>query len=93
MKNFDEKVWAAHCREIVTRGNVEKFRQNEALLDFLLSTTGKVLVEASPHDRIWGIGLRQDDPRARIRAEWQGANLLGFALMDVRAELGELAGQ
>ena len=91
VKNFDEKLWGACCLEIVTRGNVEKFRQNEALLHFLLSTTGKVLVEASPHDRIWGIGLRQDDSRATDPSLWQGSNLLGFALMDVRTELLERA--
>ena len=73
--------------------NVEKFGQNERILGFLLSTIGKVLVEASPHDRIWGIGLRQNDPRAMNPGQWQGTNLLGSALMDVRAELSELAGQ
>ena len=93
VQGFDEKMWAARCREIVTRGNVEKFRQNEALLGLLLSTTGKVLVEASPRDRIWRIGLRQDDPRAMNPAEWQGANLLGFALMDVRSGVAAIKGQ
>ena len=87
VKGFNEDVWAANCREIVTRGNVEKFRQNELPLGFLLSTAGTVLVEASHYDRIWGIGMRQDDPRAMDPSDWQGSNLLGFALMDVRSPL------
>jgi ribA/ribD-fused uncharacterized protein len=87
VSNFDVATWDAHCREIVTRGNVEKFRQNADLLVFLLATEGTVLVEASPYDKIWGIGMRQSDPRAMNPVEWQGANLLGFALMDVRAQL------
>jgi ribA/ribD-fused uncharacterized protein len=93
VKDFDEKVWGACCREIVTRGNVEKSRQNAPLLAFLLSTTGKVLVEASPRNRIWGIGPRQDDPRAMNPAEWQGANLLGFAMIDVRSRVASIKKQ
>jgi ribA/ribD-fused uncharacterized protein len=87
VKNFDEKVWAAHCREIVARGNVEKFGQNGPLREYLLGTAGKVIVEASPYDRIWGIGLRPS--RAKNPSEWTGQNLLGFTLMDVRSVLGD----
>lgn len=68
----------------VTEGNIAKFTQNEALKQFLLATGTKVLVEASPYDRIWGIGLLADDPKASHPSTWQGENLLGFALMDVR---------
>jgi ribA/ribD-fused uncharacterized protein len=84
VQNFDLAVWVAHCRDIVTRGNVEKFQQHASLREFLLSTAGKVIVEASPSDRIWGIGLRQSDERALDPRRWLGQNLLGFALMDVR---------
>ncbi len=87
VRGFDGEVWDEHCREIVTRGNVEKFGQNEALRKFLLGTAGAVLVEASPYDRIWGIGLRQSDKHASNPVEWRGTNLLGFALMDVREQL------
>ena len=66
---------------------MEKFRQNQPLLKFLLGTTGKVLVEASPYDKIWGIGIRESDTRASDPSQWQGSNLLGFALMDVRDQL------
>ena len=46
-----------------------------------------MLVEASPLDAIWGIGLSQDNPKAQQPHLWQGQNLLGFALMKVREQL------
>ncbi len=87
VKNFDGQLWADRCREIVTRGNIEKFRQPEPLRDFLLASSGSVIVEASPYDRVWGIGLRQSDEQALDPTKWRGGNLLGFALMDVRSAL------
>lgn len=85
--NFDHARWEAACVDIVVRGNLAKFSQNPALLAALLATGEKLLVEASPLDRIWGVGLRADDPRIHERAQWRGQNLLGEALMRVRAEL------
>jgi ribA/ribD-fused uncharacterized protein len=87
VKNFDDRVWKANRRRLVTEGNIAKFEQNEKLKSFLLSTCGIVLVEASPVDSIWGIGLIADDERAKDPMMWQGENLLGFALMDVREKL------
>ena len=87
VKNFDDRIWKANRRRLVTEGNVAKFEQNEQLKSFLLSTCGIVLVEASPVDSIWGIGLIADDERAKDPMMWQGENLLGFALMDVREKL------
>jgi ribA/ribD-fused uncharacterized protein len=84
---FDEDKWVAHRLEIVTAGNVEKFRQNPDLLAFLLGTRDRVLVEASPLDRIWGIGLAATDERASDPAKWRGLNLLGEALMRARETL------
>jgi ribA/ribD-fused uncharacterized protein len=69
---------------IVTEGNIAKFSQNEDLKSFLLGTGTQILVEASPYDRIWGIGLGAEDPNAKHPSTWQGENLLGFALMDAR---------
>jgi hypothetical protein len=66
---------------------VHKFSQHPELRKFLLGTAGRVLVEASPVDRVWGIGLAQDDPRATKPAQWRGLNLLGFALMEARSRL------
>lgn len=68
----------------MVRGNIAKFGQHPELRDFLLSTRDRVLVEASPRDRVWGIGLSASDERATSPATWQGLNLLGFALMAAR---------
>ena len=84
---FDQDVWDKHRFEIVVQGNVLKFLQNPRLQEFILSTGYRVLVEASPVDQIWGIGLAGHDPKARIVEEWKGENLLGFALMEVRDRL------
>lgn len=73
--------------DIVVRGNLAKFEQNPDMRAELAATGSRVLVEASPLDRIWGIGLRADDPRARDASQWRGENLLGQALMDVRGRL------
>ncbi|ACU74731.1 conserved hypothetical protein [Catenulispora acidiphila DSM 44928] len=87
IRKFDEDTWVAERVAIVTAGNVEKFRQNPDLLAFLLTTGERVLVEASPMDRIWGIGLASDDERAQDPARWRGLNLLGEALMAARKTL------
>lgn len=81
---FDEDVWDQRKYDVVFEGNLLKFSQNEALRSFLLSTSNKVLVEASPYDKIWGIGMRQDEEGIKEPKKWKGQNLLGFALMDVR---------
>lgn len=86
---FDEAVWVCHRFDIVAAGNLAKFGQNHSLRDFLLGTADQVLVEASPVDPVWGIGLAAGDPRAQDPVCWQGLNLLGFALMAVRDALGE----
>lgn len=88
---FDEAMWRRHRFEIVIRGNQAKFAQHAGLRAFLAGTGDRVLVEASPVDAIWGIGLAADDPRAQDPARWLGLNLLGFALMQVRETLGEAA--
>lgn len=87
VKGFDEAEWNAQRFGIVVRGNLAKFSQHPALREFLLGTGSRVLVEASPVDSIWGIGLAQDHPQASNPAEWPGLNLLGFALMEVRDTL------
>jgi ribA/ribD-fused uncharacterized protein len=68
--------------------SVAKFGQRAELREFLAGTGNRVLVEASPTDRVWGIGLAATDERAADPARWRGLNLLGFALMEARARLG-----
>ncbi|KDN85447.1 NADAR family protein [Kitasatospora cheerisanensis] len=84
---FDPALWEAHRFDLVVAGSVAKFEQDEQLLDYLLRTGTRVLVEASPLDRIWGIGLAADDEKADSPDQWRGLNLLGFALMEARARL------
>jgi ribA/ribD-fused uncharacterized protein len=86
VRGFDEARWCAHRFDLVVEGNLAKFSQHPALQSFLLSTGDRVLVEASPVDPIWGIGLAATDPRAGDPAQWSGLNLLGFALMRVREQ-------
>jgi ribA/ribD-fused uncharacterized protein len=89
VRGFDDAIWTAARFDIVVRGNLAKFGQNDDLRDFLLGTGQRVLVEASPVDRVWGIGLAADNERAEDPARWNGLNLLGFALMHVRQTLLE----
>lgn len=87
IQRFEPEVWEARKVDIVITGNLHKFSQNLSLRQFLLSTNDRVLVEASPVDVIWGIGLAADSADATDPARWQGPNLLGFALMEVRDQL------
>ena len=87
IRNFDEKIWNDVKYSIVLNGNYLKFTQNRNLMNFLLSTGDKILVEASPFDKIWGIGMSENDERINNPDEWQGENLLGFALTEVREEI------
>ncbi|WP_256080890.1 NADAR family protein [Massilia sp. YIM B04103] len=84
VRGFDEAVWLAQRYAIVIRANEAKFAQNPDLGQFLQQTGKRILVEASPVDRVWGIGLTQDDEKASNPNKWRGLNLLGFALMQVR---------
>ena len=84
VQGYNDALWKEHCFDTVVRGNIAKFSQNEKLRDFLLSTGDKILVEASPKDVVWGIGLDEESPDAINPRKWPGKNLLGFALMEVR---------
>ena len=87
VRDFDEQRWNDQRFDVVVAGNLAKFSQDDDLRAFLLATGRRILVEASPVDRIWGIGLSRDDARAERPEAWRGQNLLGFALMEVRQEL------
>jgi ribA/ribD-fused uncharacterized protein len=87
VRGFDEVVWERERFGIVVEGSVHKFAAHPDLREFLLNTGGRVLVEASPVDRVWGIGLAADDAGAYDPERWRGPNLLGFALMEARERL------
>ncbi len=89
VKNYVDEVWLENRFDIVKEGNFHKFNQHEDIKIFLLNTNKRIIVEASPVDAIWGIGLAPDDPMANNPLNWKGLNLLGFALMEVRDELIE----
>lgn len=90
VKRFDSKIWDLFKLPIVMTGNYYKFAQITELRHYLLGTGDAWLVEASPYDRIWGIGLGADDKNVDNPNVWKGSNLLGFALMEVRDELKRL---
>ena len=84
---FDNAVWDQHKEEIVLNANRAKFGQNKGLRRKLFQTGDRLLVEASPLDLIWGIGLDADDARATPPDQWPGQNLLGKIVTQVREEL------
>jgi ribA/ribD-fused uncharacterized protein len=87
VQNFDPITWDKHKYSLVKQGNLHKFGQHESLKICLHNTAPRILVEASPYDTIWGIGLAANAPEAANPTLWKGQNLLGFALMEVRDEL------
>ena len=84
VKGLKSDLWDNAKYQLVLEGNVAKFRQNPALKEFLLNTGNQVIVEASPVDPIWGIGLAASDEAAQFPERWKGENLLGFVLMETR---------
>lgn len=87
VRGFDDEVWRRERFGIVVEGSVHKFAAHGELRSFLLDTGERVLVEASPVDRVWGIGLAADAEGANDPVRWRGPNLLGFALMEARGRL------
>ena len=84
---FNKEKWDEVCIGIVFRGNLEKFTQNSGLMASLLSTGDRILVEASPYDKIWGIGMAEDAPGIDNPANWKGLNLLGWCITSVRKQI------
>jgi ribA/ribD-fused uncharacterized protein len=90
IKGYDERRWDAVRYEIMVHACMMKFTQNKEMGEALMATNGATLVEASPVDKVWGIGLGEHDKRAMFPAQWQGQNLLGKALMEVRTRLRKM---
>ena len=87
VKPFNEKTWNEHAKRIVYQGNEAKFTQNPKLLKKLMETKGTLLVEASPYDKIWGVGLSATDPKINDPKNWRGTNWLGEVLTNLREDL------
>ncbi len=87
VKGFDQLIWDQHCKQIVYEGNYATFTQHPDLKEELLKTKGTVLVEASPVNQIWGVGLSEDDPRILNPKEWRGKNYLGEILTILREDI------
>ncbi|KAJ5387091.1 hypothetical protein N7509_009632 [Penicillium cosmopolitanum] len=83
--NFSDEIWEENRFAIVVEGSYLKFSQNEELKQMLLATGERELVEASPMDRIWGVGFGARNAGSN-RHKW-GLNLLGKALMETRKRL------
>lgn len=84
---YDDKKWSEQRYQVVHKGVLEKFRQNEQLAEQLLKTEDAILAECAVKDLIWGIGISMKDERRMNISEWKGLNLLGDILMQVRMEL------
>jgi len=87
VSNYDDAQWNKERFNIVVNANLLKFSQHPEMLEVLLSTGNRILVEASPVDNIWGIGLASDNEKIGNLKMWKGLNLLGYALMSVRGQL------
>lgn len=89
VKGFDAQKWSEVSYQIMVDVNYAKYSQNFRLKNTLLETEDKIIVEASPYDQIWGIGMHWDDDDCLDEAKWKGQNLLGKALMEVRGMLNK----
>lgn len=87
VKGFNKERWETYCRKIVYDGNMAKFTQNDDMREELMATGNKEFCEASPMDKIWGVGMAEDNPLIHDKANWQGTNWLGEAIQAVRETL------
>ncbi|SRR3990170_3585943 len=89
VKGFDKNIWEENCKQFVYDGNYAKFTQNPTLLKALMATGNTKLTEASPFDKIWGIGLSETDAKNIPEEKWNGTNWLGEILTTLRENLKE----
>lgn len=87
VKGFNQKVWDEVCYDVMYNACRNKFTYSKKAYEALMSYPGKIFVEASPEDRIWGIGLAEYDRRALDESKWRGKNLLGKVLTQIRDEI------
>ena len=88
VKNFDPALWNRIICSVAYQVVLQKFQKQSGLLDILLKTEDRIIAETSLDDTIWGIGMNNNDDRVNDPAQWQGTNILGWALMEARNALG-----
>jgi len=86
VRPWDQEKWDYYIKQIAYDVIYQKFTKVSGLKRVLLNTQDRIIVEASPHDKIWGIGLDKYGP-IHDHSKWQGQNILGYALMEVREKL------
>jgi hypothetical protein len=86
IKNFNESTWIAQREKIVYKGSRAKFTQNPDLFKVLMDTDDTLIVEASPEDFNWGIGLTEEEAKLIPEEQWPGTNLLGKILTQLRED-------
>lgn len=87
VKNYSEEIWNEERYDTVCQLNKAKFDQNKKLREILIGTENKIIVEASPYDKIWGIGLSKENALSINPSNWPGTNLLGKALTQIRNDI------
>lgn len=89
VENFNQEKWESVCIPLITNVLVAKFGADKKLKKILLDTGNKTIVEASPYDKVWGIGMGVEHPDILDESKWQGKNFLGICLMNAREILAE----
>ena len=89
VSNYNDSIWNGMRQILIYEGLLAKFTQNEDLKEQLISTGDAILAECAVKDRIWGIGLSMTSPKRQDIYQWNGQNLLGYALMLVRNRISK----
>lgn len=89
LPNYDKygPSWEAKRDKCMYEAVEAKFTQDDKLKKQLLDTGNSILVEASPYDKYWGIGLGKGNTGLHDPYKWLGENRLGFVLMELRDRL------
>lgn len=87
IKNYDDVIWNEARFGWMLAVNLMKFSQHQYLRQALIETGTRTMVEASPLDKVWGVGLDENNPLILDERNWQGQNLLGKVLMRVRESI------
>ena len=83
INNFDRRRWNEVAEELCYDGIKEKFLQNPSLMETLLNTGNKTLVESS-YDDVWGTGVPLSNRNCLVQEQWKSFGILGRILMNIR---------